>query len=87
MHWWKRHRLNDFNDKNVHIAKLDTIANKYNNTYHRAIEMKPVDVKRSTYIDSSKGFVLKILNFKLVILLEYFCKRVCSKLVERSFCD
>ena len=57
--------------KNVHIGKLDTIANKYNNTYHRAIEMKPVDVKPSTYIDSSKWFMLKILNFKLVILLEY----------------
>ena len=26
----------------------------YNNTYHRTIKMKPVDVKSSTYIDSSK---------------------------------
>ena len=40
--------------KNVHIDKLDVIVNKYNNTYHNTIKMKPVDVKSSTYIDSSK---------------------------------
>ena len=26
-------------------------VNKYNNTYHRTIKMKPFDVKSSTYID------------------------------------
>ena len=30
------------------------MVNKYNNTYHSTIKMKPVDVKSSTYIDSSK---------------------------------
>ena len=40
--------------KNVYIDKLGYIVNKYNNTYHRRTEMKPVDVKPSTYIDSSK---------------------------------
>ena len=40
--------------KNVYIAKLDDIVNKYNNTYHSTIKMKPVDVKSSTYINSSK---------------------------------
>ena len=39
--------------KNVYVDKLDDIVNKYNNTYHRTIKMKPVDVKPSTYIDSS----------------------------------
>ena len=39
--------------KNVYIDKLDDIVNKYNNTYHNTIKMKPVDVKWSTYIDSS----------------------------------
>ena len=28
--------------------------NEYNNTYHRTIKMKPVDVKNNTYIDSNK---------------------------------
>ena len=40
--------------KNVYIHKLDDIVNKYNNIYHSAVKMKPVDVKPSTYIDSSK---------------------------------
>ena len=40
--------------KNVCIDKLDDIVNKYNNTYHRTIKMKLVDVKPSIYIDSSQ---------------------------------
>ena len=31
--------------KNVQIGKLDDIVGEYNNTYHRTIKMKPVDVK------------------------------------------
>ena len=40
--------------KNVCIYKLDYIVNKYNNTYHRTIKTKPVDVKSKTYINSNK---------------------------------
>ena len=40
--------------KNVYIGKLDDIVNECNNTYHRAIKMKPVDVKDNTYIDFKK---------------------------------
>ena len=40
--------------KNGYINKLDDIVNKYNNTYHNIIKIKPVDVKSNTYIDSSK---------------------------------
>ena len=57
--------------KNVYIDKLDDIVNKYNNTYHSAIKVKPVYVKSSTCIDSSKKLIMKIVNLKLVILLEY----------------
>ena len=56
--------------KNMYIDKLDNIVNKYNNTYYKTIKMKPADVKLSTYIDSSKE-ILKVLNLKLVIYLEY----------------
>ena len=38
----------------MYIDKLDDIVNTYNNTYHSTIKMKPVDVKSSTYLDSSK---------------------------------
>ena len=31
--------------KNVYIDKLDYIVNEYNNTCHRTIKMRPVDVK------------------------------------------
>ena len=40
--------------KNVYIDKLYDIVYEYNNTYHRAIKMKPVDVKDDTYIDFLK---------------------------------
>ena len=40
--------------KNIYIDKLDDIVDKYNNTYHNIIKMKPIDVKSSTYIDSSR---------------------------------
>ena len=42
--------------KNVYIDKLDDIVNEYNNSYHRTIKMKPVDVKDNTYIDFEKEF-------------------------------
>ena len=40
--------------KDKYISKLDDIVNEYNNTYHRTIKMKPVDVKDDTYIDFKK---------------------------------
>ena len=40
--------------KNVYIDKLDDIVNKYNNTYHSTIKMKPVAVKLSICIDFNK---------------------------------
>ena len=40
--------------KFVYTGKLDDMNNKYNNTYHSTIKLKPLHVKSSTYIDSSK---------------------------------
>ena len=40
--------------KTVYIVKLDDIVNKYNNTYHSTIKIKPVDVKSKTYINFGK---------------------------------
>ena len=40
--------------KNVYIDKLDDIVNEYNNTYHTAIKIKPIDVKGNTYINTGK---------------------------------
>ena len=57
--------------KNVYIDKLGDTVNKYYNTYGRKIKMKPIDVNSSTYIDSSKKIMMKILNLKFLILLEF----------------
>ena len=46
--------MKSYISKNVYIDKLNDTVNEYNNAYHRAIKMKPVDVKDHTYINSSK---------------------------------
>ena len=40
--------------KDLYIDKLHDIVNEYNNTYHRTIKMKPIDVKNNTYINIGK---------------------------------
>ena len=50
--------------KSVYIDKSDDIVNEYNNTYHRAIKVKPVDVKDNTYIDSMELHSSKDVNDK-----------------------
>ena len=51
--------------KNVYIDKLDDIVNEYNNTYHRTIKMKPVDIEVNTYIDFEKEVNDKDPKFKV----------------------
>ena len=50
---------------------LDDIVNKYNNTVHRTIKMKPIDITDDYYIKSNEDFNEKILNLELVILVEF----------------
>ena len=61
--------------KNVYIDKLDDIVNEYNNTYHRTIQMKQVDVKDNTYTDFRKEVSDKDPKFKVGdhVRFEYFC--------------
>ena len=51
--------------KNVYIDKFNDIVNDYNNTYHRTIKMKLVDVKDKTYIDFGKEVNDKDPKFKV----------------------
>ena len=55
--------------KNVYIDKLNDIVKKYNSTYHSTIKMKSFDMKSNRFI--VKKLIIKILNLKLVIFLEY----------------
>ena len=50
--------------KNVYIDTLDDIVGEYNNTYHRTIKMKPIDVKDNTYVDSMELHSKKEVNDK-----------------------
>ena len=38
----------------MYIDKLHDIVDEYNNTYHRTMKMKPIDVKDNTYINIDK---------------------------------
>ena len=51
--------------KNVYIDKLDDIVDKYNNTYHTTIKIKPIDVKDNTHINTSKKINNKDPKFKV----------------------
>ena len=54
--------------KNVYFDVLDDIVNKYNNTVHRTIKMKPIDVKDDAYVDSKNEVNDKDRNLKLQIM-------------------
>ena len=51
--------------KNVYIKKLDNIVNKYNNTNHNTIKMKPIDIKSITYINIGKEISDEDLKFEI----------------------
>ena len=51
--------------KSVYIDKLDDIVNECNNTYHRTIKMKPIDVEDETHIDSIEEVNDKDPTFKI----------------------
>ena len=51
--------------ENVYNDKLDDIVNKCNNTYHRTIKIKPVNVKDNTYINIGKEVNDKDPKFKV----------------------
>ena len=53
--------------KNVYIDKLDYIVDEYNNTYHKTVKMKPIDIKDNILILKRK-LIIKIQNLKSVIM-------------------
>ena len=50
---------------------LDDIVNKCNNTVHRTIKIKPIDVTDDFYAEHNEYINKKILNLKLVIMLGF----------------
>ena len=46
--------------KNVYFYVLDDIVNKYNNTVHRTIKMKPIDVTSDSHAEHNEDSNEKI---------------------------
>ena len=53
--------------KNVYFDVL-YIVDKYNNTYHNTIKMKPNDVKSNFLLHTMLTLMVKIINLKYVIM-------------------
>ena len=51
--------------KNVYFDVLDDIVNKYNNTVHRTIKMKPIDVTSDSYAEYNEDSNKKDPKFKV----------------------
>ena len=51
--------------KNIYFDVLDDIVNKYNNTVHRTIKMKPIDVTDDSYAEYNEDFNKKDPKFKV----------------------
>ena len=51
--------------KNVYFDVLHDIVNKYNNTVHRSIKMKPIDVTSDSYAEYNEDFNKKDPKFKV----------------------
>ena len=54
--------------KNVYIDVLNDIVNKYNNTIHRTIKMKPINVTGDFYVEYNEDSNKTVLNLKLVTM-------------------
>ena len=83
--------------QNVYIDKLDDIVNKYSNTYHKSIKMKPFGVKTNTYINSSKeindkdpkfkiGHTVRISKYKKKFVKVYVLKKLFLLKKLKTFC-
>ena len=51
--------------KNVYVDVLDDIVNKYNNTIHRTIKMKPIDVTDDSFAEYNEESNKKDPKFKI----------------------
>ena len=57
--------------QNIYFDLLDDIVDKYNNTVHKTIKMKPIEVTHDYYAEFNEIVNKKILNLKLVTMLEF----------------
>ena len=53
------------NSKNTYFDVLDDIVGEYNNTYHKTIKMKPIDVKSDSFAEYNEESNEKDPKFKV----------------------
>ena len=58
---------------------LNDIVNKYNNTVHKTIKLKPIDATDGTYAEYNKDFNKKDLKFKVGDHVISKCKNIFAK--------
>ena len=51
--------------KNVYIDVLNDIVNKYNNTIHKTVKMKPIDVTNDSYAEYNEDSNTRNPKFKV----------------------
>ena len=51
--------------KNVYFDALDDIVNKYNNTVHKTVKMKPIDIIDDSFVEYNEGSNKKDPKFKV----------------------
>ena len=77
--------------KNVYFNVLDNIVDKYNNTYHKTIKMKPIDVEDDSFAEYNEqsnekdpkfkvGDHVRISKFKNI-----FAKRYTTNWIDEIF--
>ena len=55
-------------EQNIYFDVLEDIVDKYNNTVHRTIKMKHIEVTSDYYTEYNEDSNKKVLNLKLVIM-------------------
>ena len=74
--------------KNICFDALDDIINKYNNTVHRTIKMKPIDVKDDSHAECNEDSNKRNPRFKIgdhVRISKY--KNIYAKGYARNWCE
>ena len=75
--------------KNDYFDVLDDIVNKYNNTVHKTIKMRPIDFTGDSYAKYNENFNQKDPKFKVgdnVQNIKTFLLKDILQLVRRRFC-
>ena len=79
------------NSENVYFHVLNGIADKYNNTYHKTIKMKPIDVKSVSFAEynnesNEKDPKFKVGNHVRISKYKYiFAKGYAPNWIEETF--